>query len=248
MALSVILCQELCARLKPGDRIASWGYPDIIAPPKEIERILGAKIYGLKYRDDSAAIGKWHGVEHRIPDAYSFFAAQGATLDVYDVAQHRGGEIIADLNEPLAIVTEYDVVIDVGTIEHAFNIGTAFVNMASMLKRGGVILHENPHNWGNHGFYGIQPTLYADFYGQSGFTLHECWLCPRGKDPIKDIERKRRFSYSGPEANMIAIAERTEILPIQFPVQGKYKSMISAAVAAPAAGVPGAPERETANG
>jgi hypothetical protein len=45
---------------------------------------------------------------------------------------------------------------------------------------------------------------------------------------------------------MIAIAERTEILPIQFPVQGKYKSMISAAVAAPAAGVPGEQLKEIA--
>jgi hypothetical protein len=126
---------------------------------------------------------------------------------------------------------KYDFVIDVGSAEHCFNIGTAFVNMASLLKRGGVILHENPHDWGNHGFYGIQPTLYADFYGQPGFKLHECWLCPRGDEPIKDIERRKRFAYNGPEANMIAIAERTEILPITFPVQGKYKSMIPQAAA-----------------
>lgn len=242
MALSLELMNELCKRLKPGARIAAMGYPDIISWPKEIERILGARSYALKYRDDSDAIGKWHGVEHKIPDAYSFFELQGVRLDVYDVAEHRGGEIIADLNEPLGSVNEYDFVIDVGTLEHCFNIGQAALNMAGMLKAGGFILHENPFNWGNHGFYNINPTWYADFYGQKGFKLHECWIVPKGNDPIKKVEWKRRFSYQGPEANCIAIAERLEVLAITWPVQGKYKKMI------PAAGVPGELVKESAHG
>jgi len=246
MALSVNLMNELCKRLKPGARIAAMGYPDIVAPPKDIERILGAKIYSLKYREDSAEIGKWHGFQHRIPDAYSFFAAQSATLDVYDVAQHRGGEIIADLNEPLqspygqAYGRGYDFVLDVGTLEHCFNIAQAATNMAGLLNKGGMILHENPFAMGNHGFYSINPTWYADFYGQRGFKLHECWLAPKGAEVIKSIERTRRFQYNGPEANMIAIAERTEVLPIAWPVQTKYKKMI------PVAGVSGV--KEAANG
>ncbi len=120
--------------------------------------------------------------------------------------------------------------------------------MATMLKQGGFVFHENPHDWGNHGFYGIQPTLYADFYGQSGFKLHECWMVPRGQEPIRNVERKKRFAYQGPEANMIAVAERVEVLPVEWPVQGKYKSMIAAAGVA-AAGLSGVSvEKELAHG
>lgn len=241
--------QELCKRLKPGARIASMGYPDLIAPHKELEAILGAKFYSLKYRDDSAAIEKWHGATQKVPTAESFFSLMDCTLDVFDVVEHRGGEIIFDLNgtqndKVRALYARYDFVIDVGTMEHCFNIGVAACNMAGLLRKGGIILHENPHNWGNHGFYGIQPTFYADFYGQQGFKLLECWLVPRGREPVKNIERKKRFAYQGPEANMIAIAERTEVLPVQFVVQGKYKNMIPAAVAAPDAGDSGVQLKE----
>ena len=241
MALSSTLMQEVCKRLKPGMHVCSFGYPDLIAHPKEVERILGAKIYSLKYRDDSEAIGKWHGVTHKIPDAVSFFALQGATLDVYDVAEHRGGEIICDLNYPDTTVKSYDFVLDVGTLEHCFNIAQAAINMAGMLKAGGVILHENPFAMGNHGLYSMNPTWYADFYGQRGFKLHDCWLVPKGAEPIKDIERTKRFNYSGPEANIIAVAERLEILPFAWQVQSKYKKMI------PAAGVAGEKLREVVN-
>ena len=238
MALSTLLMQELCKRLTPGVRIASMGYPDLIAPPKEIERILGAKFHGLKYRKDSEDIGKWHGVEHKIPDAHSFFELQGATLDVYDIAEHRGGEIPSDLNEVGMGISYtrggihacYDLVLDVGTLEHCFAIGQAAISMSGLLKQCEFILHENPFNSGNHGLYNMNPTWYADFYGQRGFKLHECWLAPRGEEPIKNIERTTRFNYQGPEANVIAIAERLEVLPIEFVVQSKYKKMIQKAL------------------
>lgn len=248
MALSSLLMQELCKRLKPGAVIASMGYPDIIAPHKALQAILGAKFYFLKYREDSEQIQKWHGATQKVPDADSFFGLQGCMLDVFDIARHRGVERLCDLNEPFTVPHGYDFVIDVGTMEHCFNIGIAACSMAGMLKQGGIILHENPFNWGNHGFWNINPTFYADFYGQQGFRLHECWLVPRDGEPIKDIERNKRFAYNGPEANMIAIAERVETLPIAFPVQGKYKSMIQAAFVAPAAGVPGEQLKEVANG
>jgi hypothetical protein len=250
MALSVTLMQELCKRLKPGARIASFGYPDIIAKPEEVEDVLGERIKDLKYRDDSGIISKWHNIDQMIPDAKSFFGLLGAKIDIYDIAEHRGGEILVDLNErfvdraawPFGTLDGYDFVLDVGTMEHCFNIGQAAKNMAGMLKKGGIILHQNPFSQGNHGFYSINPTWYSDFYGQAGFKLHECWLMPKGKDTIKDIDRGMRFIYTGPEANCVAIAERTEVLLIGWPVQWKYKKMIAAA------GLAGEKPREAANG
>jgi hypothetical protein len=100
--------------------------------------------------------------------------------------------------------------------------------MAGLLKDGGVIFHGNPHNSGNHGFYGLQPTWYADFYGQDGFDLLYCVLQQRGTEEQLQPPLTGRFSLPAAEVNIFAAARRTAILPIQWPTQTKYKSLIGA--------------------
>ena len=230
MALGTVMMAEACRFIKPGARVAAMGYPDIIAPMEAVRQIAGDA--DVTFRDDSEAICKRHGLEQRpIPDARSFFAALGAELHVFDVVAERGGEIIADLNYPMKkrYLGEYDMVLDVGTLEHCFNIGQAALNMAGLLKVGGVILHENPFNWGNHGFYGLNPTWYADFYGQPGWALGLCSLLARdGTIMVGAIPHTRRFVFTQLEVNVFATACRTGIAPIGFPVQTKYAKLIGA--------------------
>src|SRR5690349_3552730 len=162
MALSLLQTETVERLLKPGMKVASFGYPDIIA---RVEMV------GLEIRKDSEEICKRHGLEqHDVPDAHSYFRKLGGSLDVYDVVKERGCEIYCDLNsrEPFASQGMHDIVLDVGTSEHCFNIGQALINMAHMVKEGGWIIHENPSNWGNHGFYNLNPTLFVDFYEQNG--------------------------------------------------------------------------------
>jgi len=209
-------------------RVAAMGYPDIIAPLEMLAKI--HDLEGLKYREDSLAICARHGLQNRqIPDAESFFKLCGCELDVYDIVQERGCEILCDLNEPLKVMKAYDLVLDVGTIEHCFNIAQAAFNMAGLVKLGGVIIHENPFNWGNHGLYNLNPTWYADFYGANGFKLLECKLATReGRSAI--IPHTRRFRFLEEEVNVFAMARRMDIVPMTYPTQTKYKSAIPAAV------------------
>ena len=238
MALTPLVTSMLVPLIKQGHRIASMGYPDIVAPLDMLEQLLGVRFGALKYRPDSEQICKWHGLpQHAIPDAESFFDVLGATLDVYDIVEARGGEIVCDLNEPLPVTCitngvwhgPYDFVLDVGTIEHCFNIGQAAKNMAGLLKEGGVIFHGNPHNSGNHGFYGINPTWYADFYGQEGFTLLYCKLMQRGAELPIEVPLTSRFHCPASEVNIFAAARRDEVRPILFPQQTKYKNMTGVA-------------------
>lgn len=238
MALTTLQLSMLAPRIKPGARIAAMGYPDLIAPLDMIEALCGDNFGKLEYREDSAKICKWHGLdERRIPDSRSFFGLLGAELNVYDIVETRGGEIIEDLNVRWYNEGEweiercwYDFVLDVGTLEHCFNIGQAALNMACMLKAGGTIHHGNPYNMGNHGFYGLNPTWYADFYGQPGFKLHYCKMMePRTDDEPTQPPLTKRFSCDRAEVGIFAVAERTAILPIEFPMQTKYKSLIPAA-------------------
>ena len=229
MALSSFLMQELIKRVRPGQRIASMGYPDIIATPDEVSAIVGN--VSLKYLDK--AVSKRHGVSYLLPDAQDFFKSLDIELDVYDVVKERGCEILCDLNNEKEFIhiseyAPYDVVIDVGTMEHCFNIGQALMNMASLVKLNGYIIHENPFLAGNHGFYCINPTLYTDFYEQNGFEIEMVKLADmHGGTYIHDAPRTKRFQISSPqELSCIAVAKRKVIKEFTFPNQSKYKKLI----------------------
>lgn len=237
MALSLSQTAALADILEPGMRVASMGYPDLIALTPAILKEFG-EMDGLEFRKDSDTICRRHGLApiKVIPDAHSFFSLLGCELDVFDIVQERGGEILCDLNEVGmgisytrgGIYACYDIVLDVGTVEHCFNIGQALMNMAGMVKKGGYILHENPYNCGNHGFYNLNPTWYADFYAANGFKLLDCRLVSRdGRGAV--VPLTKRFKPPSEEVNVFALAQRTEIKPMVYPMQSKY-------VKAPAAG------------
>lgn len=253
MALTKELLVRIAPHLKDGYKVASFGYPDIISPLWYVESLLGEKFRDLSYRQDSDDICGRHRIEQRkIPDAESFFSLMGCALTVFDIVSERGCENILDLNEPLPLgkPLQFDIVLDIGTLEHVFHIGQAALNMASMVKYGGFIFHENPYNMGNHGFYGMNPTWYADFYRQPGFKLLVLEMVVKN-DPaegsyVGGLHGTRRFEYIKSESNMIAVAQRTALVPIRWPQQTKYKKSIATQVA-PDAEVAGE-IREVVNG
>lgn len=225
MALSLSQTEALGRLMSQGMKIASMGYPDIIAPTHMLQDMLGSKFDLLEYRADSEAICARHMMEnHQVPDAESFFKIMQCELDVFDIVNERGCEILIDLNHKLddKYLTQYDLVLDVGTAEHCFNIAQAVFNMAGLLKIGGVILHENPFNWGNHGFYNLNPTWYADFYQTNGFKLLDIQLV--AKDGNRSpVTHTKRFRFTEQEVNVFAVAQREEIKPFVYPCQTKYK-------------------------
>ena len=226
MALNAALLVKLLGRVKSGDAIASMGYPDIIFPPEKLRDLLGEKILQLKYRPESEAICKRHGVEkHDVPDAESLFELFGASLDVYDIVQERGCEIVLDLNHPFPLNAcgQYDYVLDVGTLEHCFNAPQALVNMAALVKVGGFVMHENPFNWGNHGFWNLNPTLFHDFYTDNGFEVVECKLVNHKTAQVYEVPLTKRFQFLEGEANVLTIAAKVEERDFVFPTQSKYR-------------------------
>lgn len=216
---------KLLTRLKPGEAIASMGYQDIVIAPEKLDEILqGRKV---QFREDSEKIAKRHGKTWPIPDSESFFELYGASLDVYDVVQERGCEIVCDLNYPVPVrcCEQYDYVLDVGTLEHCFNVAQALVNMASLVKVGGHVFHENPFNWGNHGFYGLNPTLYHDFYTDNGFEIESARLITRDGRSV-DAPQTKRFVMVDEEVNNFVVARRLEKKEMQMPTQTKYRKAL----------------------
>jgi hypothetical protein len=230
MALSEVMLDLLWDKLRPGQAIASMGYPDIICPLGKVKERLGENAELLEYREDSKAICKRHGLANqKIPDSESLFELLGCTLDVFDIVQERGSEIVVDLNVPIPANAreQFDFVLDVGTLEHCFNAPQALMNMASMAKVGGFVMHENPFNWGNHGFWNLNPTLFHDFYEDNGFEAVSCWLSPRGSSKIHQAPWTDRFQFTNNgEANLITVAKRLEVREFAFPTQTKYRKAL----------------------
>jgi hypothetical protein len=111
------------------------------------------------------------------------FRAMGASrVDAMDASDFEGATILQDLNEPLAahLHSKYDAVVDGGTLEHVFNVPTAFKNVMDALKVGGHFFGTLPaNNHCGHGFYQFSAEfVYRVFSGQNGFEVCKLFVAP----------------------------------------------------------------------
>jgi hypothetical protein len=162
-------------------RVLSLGYPDLLIGPDFMSRYMPhSDARDIKVRPDSEAVATQHNFpSDRIFDARDFFSRLGASLDVVDFADLGHGEIVLNLNDPVNWKwrLRYDLIIDPGTIEHCFNVGTAMSNVVGMLEVGGFVYHQAAILFCNHGFYSLSPTFFVDFYATNGFDVAQphCW-------------------------------------------------------------------------
>lgn len=112
-------------------------------------------------------------------DDITFFKSIGFdTVLSIDASDYENADLVWDFNKPVPdeLKNRYDVILDGGSLEHIFNVGTAFMNMAAMLRENGRAIHVSPmHNFVDHGFFSFSPTLFHDFYEMNNFsaiTLH----------------------------------------------------------------------------
>ena len=209
-------------------------YPDLLVPRAALAQILGdATISGLPARQDTAAIWEYHGlrgVAEPILDSIEVFARLGVDAVVTDAARLRGMERIVDLNEPLPadLARRFDLVVDTGTCEHCFNVAQAFVNSCEALDTDGILVHAAPLNRVNHGFWSFNPTIYPDFFEANGFELQlltgVTGTLTQGFRPF-EVQPFTRFDPP-PNSALYVVARRSEIRPLKWPVQRKYRDML----------------------
>ncbi|HXF78553.1 MAG TPA: hypothetical protein VN598_06805 [Usitatibacter sp.] len=210
-------------------------YPDILVPRAALGRILGEEVLaGAGQRADAASIWSYHGlpgVADPMYDSVELFSRLGVDATVVDVAKLRGMERIVDLNSPLPddLRGQFDLVVDTGTCEHCFNVAQAFVNSCEALAAGGILVHAAPLTRINHGFWSFNPTIYPDFFEDNGFELQVIsGVTGTLKDGFRPfaVDTFRRFQ-APPEAALYVVARRTEVRPVRWPVQRKYRGMIA---------------------
>jgi hypothetical protein len=228
------ILKTVLARVRPDNRAPikalTLGYPDLLATREQLVLAFGRDIEAhLRPRADSDAVNAWHGSRDIFPEIYettAFFAGLGVTLDCVDITAARGFERILDMNQPLPadMAGAYDLVLDPGTVEHCFHIAQAMHNCATALRVGGCVLHNNPLNVFNHGFYNVSPTFYVDFFAQNGFDvlmlvgIHSAITAPE----LFDVPPHGRFKSAPVDSSLLAVAQRRHAQPITWPTQHKY--------------------------
>jgi SAM-dependent methyltransferase len=119
------------------------------------------------------------------------------SLATVDASKFEGATHVHDMNQPIPPEWReaFDVVCDVGTLEHVFNFPVAIRNCMEMVKRGGCFFAQTPaNNYFGHGFYQFSPELFFRVLSpQNGFQVEHCVAVEQGP-------RRRWFSVTDPEA------------------------------------------------
>jgi SAM-dependent methyltransferase len=170
-----------------------------LAEVRDILRGHGATISELPAGFDTAP---------KIPDAPAQFtnAQTVATLlgaksvRVADVSSYENPDYLIDLNYDVdaTYVERFDAILDVGTLEHVFDVPTALNNMVRMLRPGGLVALGYPaSNCIDHGFYSFSPTLFYDYFAANGFDDFSCYLVEGSSH--NQYKKSRLYRYKGYE-------------------------------------------------
>ncbi len=156
-------------------------------------------------------------------------------VDDVDNCPDEGTTILHDMNLPLCIQNSYDLVIDIGTLEHIFDIAQAIKNVLTAVKIGGYVLHISPMTWLNHGFYNFGPTFFYDVYRCNGFDQGKFWLIAFSQQWDKPDAIVSAYNYTfNPNQILVDpafadkllligfLAQKHENVPFKVPSQAAY--------------------------
>jgi len=154
-------------------------------------------------------------------------------MEAMDFTASEGAQHIHDLNQPVPdnLKEQFDLVIDGGTTEHVFQIGTALENCHEMLKPGGVMMSfVAADGWFGHGFFQTGPDVPWRYWHHClGYEVLEAGAQERqGQKRYFEIPdptgqgRGGVRSFDGPTMLLYAVRKPEQAREKTSPVQGHY--------------------------
>lgn len=162
-------------------RVLSLGHPTMNILENILQNLVGPELFKKlrPLKSDPVTLRRHDktGLIKTLFCPHSLVESMGGKMDVLDVKAWEGYELVGDLNSnlPSSFKNQFDIVIDPGTIEHCFNVATAIWNISTLLRIGGLVIHNNPLTMINHGFYNLNPEFYEGFYTHNGFTIEDLY-------------------------------------------------------------------------
>lgn len=232
---------------KKNIRIAFLGYTDLMLTETDWMNLKVTQSK-LQNRPNWKNLVKIHGrqdvtVVPTLSSALEAILGEKIDLTVFDFTKYEGLEVEWDFNYPIPdeYIGKFDIVIDGGTCEHIFNIAQALSNVNLMLSKNGVAFHGGPLCWPNHGFYGYNPTLFADFYEANNCEIIELFLSAsylstdgKRKSLTVDVPKYERFTMrqlAAHDINLLKleynlntfVQKKSNNINIKYPIQYKYR-------------------------
>ena len=158
-------------------RVLTLGKQEILLTNIKLQEIAIKMNVKLSVLADSGSSAKEnYDFSKHISDVELFRRLGFSELRSLDNSDYEGADEIFDLNSPdlpAHLKGAFDVIIDVGTIEHVFHLPNALTNITKMIREGGRIIHLSPSsNHIDHGFYMFSPTLFYDYYCSNRFEIN----------------------------------------------------------------------------
>lgn len=162
----------------PFNSVATIGRQKISIDPKKIKEILNTNKNYVGYCED-LLINEFNATK----------------VDSYDADDYEGANNIYDFNKEFNNNKVYDLVLDIGSMEHIFDIHQSIKNISKLCKLDGHIVHINPsNNFAGHGLYQFGVDFYASLYRKkNGFENTEIFLT--------EYRTKDNYYYSDPDKN-----------------------------------------------
>lgn len=104
-------------------------------------------------------------------------AAELFELSKYKTLDPDGGDYAIDIQSDLSFMDQqWDVVFNLGTIEHVWDVHRAYSNSARLVKVDGYYIGHAPvENYNNHGIHVTNAKAILKFFEMNGFEMVEHW-------------------------------------------------------------------------
>jgi SAM-dependent methyltransferase len=138
-----------------------------------------AVTYGVSLASDSdfpPTIATSGGGDDCLDDVSILKALGASSVTSLDFSDYEGADVIYDLNRrelPEHFKHAFDIIIDIGVIEHVFDIAAAFENIHNILAVGGrFIIFTTCIHYIDRAFYMMSPTLFYDYYQANNYEIN----------------------------------------------------------------------------
>jgi len=139
-----------------------------------------------------------------------------------------------DLNLPVSIEEKFDLVLNIGTAEHIFNVFQFFKTAHDLTLPGGLMMHSSPFTgWPDHGFFNFQPTFFFDLARANRYEILS-FICGRIKpfeyvqakthDEIPHLIRSGKIPIG---SHINVLYRKTSQAEFTAPMQGYYAGTLS---------------------
>lgn len=144
---------------------------------------------------------------------------------------------VHDMNEPLVLEKQYDIVTNIGTAEHIFNVAEVFRSIHNATKSGGFMLHALPNQGAyDHGFFNFHPTFFFDLCVANHYEMRSMLYVASADKPPRLVPIHSREDYvrlalsnklSTHSGFMVVLQKPLEEKPFAYPRQGFYDNKLS---------------------